>query len=162
MQYEASIREISLLATKIAAPMAIREHCGPKLASLLRYSVIFDQRDNPVFPTQGLMVKTINEYCGLGGNVAYMSNSTHAEVSLPLFAGLVVQICGRLGIIRETKKTTTLPINNLFYCGGPLTLRGFKYGGAGPVVDGAALGAQVCIKMHLSSLKSINDFLTSL
>ncbi|XP_065366963.1 SAM50-like protein CG7639 [Calliphora vicina] len=140
LQYEASVREVSLLMKNV--PMAIREHCGPKLASLLRYSVIFDQRDNPVFPTQGLMIKSINEYCGLGGNVAYVSNNTHAEVSVPLFGGLVAQVCGRVGIIKETKKTTILPINNLYYCGGPLTLRGFKYGGAGPVVEGTPIGAQ--------------------
>ncbi|XP_037827624.1 SAM50-like protein CG7639 [Lucilia sericata] len=140
LQYEASVREVSLLMKNV--PMAIREHCGPKLASLLRYSVIFDQRDNPVFPTQGLMIKSINEYCGLGGNVAYVSNNTHAEVSVPLFGGLVAQVCGRVGIIKETKQTTVLPINNLYYCGGPLTLRGFKYGGAGPVVEGTPIGAQ--------------------
>lgn len=124
-------------------PLAIREQCGPKLASLLRYSVIFDQRDSPVFPKQGLMIKSINEYCGLGGNVAYVSNNTHAEVSMPLFGGLVAQVCGRVGIIKETKQTTVLPINNLYYCGGPLTLRGFKYGGAGPVIEGTPIGAQV-------------------
>ncbi|XP_075169747.1 SAM50-like protein CG7639 [Haematobia irritans] len=140
LQYEASIRELSLLQKNV--PMAIREHCGPKLASLLRYSVIFDQRDNPVFATQGLMIKTINEYCGLGGNVAYISNSTHAEISVPIFGGLVAQFCGRLGVIKETKKTTVLPLSNLFYCGGPLTLRGFEYGGAGPVIDGTPIGAQ--------------------
>lgn len=127
--------------------MAIREHCGPKLASLLRYTVGFDQRDNPVFPSQGLMVKSINEYCGLGGNVAYISNSTHAEVSVSLFGGLVAQLCGRVGVIKETKQTTSLPLNNLFYCGGPLTLRGFHYGGAGPVVEGTPVGAHVSDSM---------------
>lgn len=75
--------------------------------------------------------------------MAYVSNNTHAEVSVPLFAGLVAQVCGRVGIIKETKQTTILPINNLYYCGGPLTLRGFKYGGAGPVVEGTPIGAQV-------------------
>lgn len=124
-------------------PMIVREHCGPRLASLLRYSVIFDQRDNPVFPSQGIMVKSSNEYCGLGGNVAYISNNTHAEVSVPLFSGFVAQLCGRIGIIKETRKTTVLPLSNLFYCGGPLTLRGFEFGGAGPIVDGTPIGAQV-------------------
>lgn len=130
-------------------PFAIREHCGPKLASLVRYSLIYDQRDNPVFPTQGLMLKSVNEYCGLGGNVAYMSSTTHGEVSVPLAAGLVAQVCGRIGVIKETKNTTVLPISSLFYCGGPLTLRGFKYGGAGPVVDGTSIGAQVRVSLIL-------------
>ena len=143
LQYEASIRELSLLSKAVS--FAIREQCGPKLASLLRYSVIYDERDNPVFPSQGLMIKSINEYCGLGGNIAYVSNNTHAEVSVPLFAGMVAQLCARVGIIKETKHTTHLPVNNLFYCGGPLTLRGFKFGGAGPVVEGTPMGASVSL-----------------
>lgn len=132
-------------------PFAIRDHCGPKLASLLRYSVIYDNRDGNVFPTRGFMLKSVNEYCGLGGNIAYTSSTAHGEVNVPLFAGLVAQLCGRVGVIRETKQTTILPINNLFYCGGPLTLRGFKYGCAGPVIDGTSIGAQTfwCTGAHL-------------
>ncbi|XP_054736595.1 SAM50-like protein CG7639 [Anastrepha obliqua] len=147
VQYEASIRELSLLAKQV--PFPIREHCGPKLASLVRYSVIYDQRDNPVFPTQGIMLKSVNEYCGLGGNLAYMSTTTHGEISVPLFAGLVAQVCGRLGLVKETKNTTLLPISSLFYCGGPLTLRGFRFGGAGPVVETTSIGAQTNWSMGL-------------
>uniref|UniRef100_A0A1A9WV47 POTRA domain-containing protein n=1 Tax=Glossina brevipalpis TaxID=37001 RepID=A0A1A9WV47_9MUSC len=140
VQYEASIRELSLLGKIV--PMAIRQQCGPKLASLMRYSLIFDQRDNPVFPTNGIMLKAINEYCGLGGNIAYVSSCVHGEVSLPLFSGIVAQVCGRVGIVKETKKTDYIPLSNLYLCGGPLTLRGFKYGGAGPVVEGTPIGAE--------------------
>lgn len=149
LQYENSIKDLSLLNKTV--PFAIRDHCGPKLTSLLRYSVIYDNRDSNVFPTRGFMLKSVNEYCGLGGNVAYTSSTAHGEVNVPLFAGLVAQFCGRVGAVRETKQTTILPINNLFYCGGPLTLRGFKYGGAGPVIDGTPIGAQTfwCTGAHL-------------
>ncbi|KAL9918459.1 SAM50-like protein CG7639 isoform 1-T4 [Glossina fuscipes fuscipes] len=140
VQYETSIRELSLLGRTV--PMAIRQQCGPKLASLARYSLIFDQRDNPVFPSNGIMLKAINEYCGLGGNIAYISSCVHGEVSVPLFSGIVAQVCGRVGVVKETKKTDYLPLSNLYLCGGPLTLRGFKYGGAGPVVDGTPIGAE--------------------
>jgi len=132
-------------------PFAIRDHCGPKLASLLRYSVLYDNRDSNVFPTRGIYLKSVNEYCGLGGNIAYTSSTAHGEVNVPLFAGLVAQFCGRVGVVKETKNTTQLPINSLFYCGGPLTLRGFKFGGAGPVIDGTPIGAQTfwCTGAHL-------------
>ncbi|KAM8713436.1 hypothetical protein ACLKA7_013708 [Drosophila subpalustris] len=149
LQYENSIRDLGLLNKSV--PFAIREHCGPKLASLLRYSLIYDNRDGSVFPTRGILLKSVNEYCGLGGNIAYTSSTAHGEVNVPLFAGLVAQFCGRVGVMKETKKTTMLPINNMFYCGGPLTLRGFKYGGAGPVIDGTPIGAQTfwCTGAHL-------------
>ncbi|ALC41210.1 CG7639 [Drosophila busckii] len=149
LQYENSIRELGLLNKSV--PFAIRNHCGPKLASLLRYSLIFDNRDASVFPTRGMLLKSVNEYCGLGGNIAYKSSTAHGEVNVPLFAGFVAQFCARVGIMEETKNTTRLPISNLFYCGGPLTLRGFKYGGAGPVEEGTPIGAQTfwCTGAHL-------------
>ncbi|XP_055857569.1 SAM50-like protein CG7639 [Episyrphus balteatus] len=139
-QYESSVREISILGKSV--PFAIREHCGPRLASVLRYIVGYDQRDNPVFPSQGIMVKSTSEYSGLGGNISYMSNNTHAEVSVPVIGGIVAQLCGRIGIVNPTKSSSDLPISNLFYVGGPQTLRGFRFGGAGPRVDGTAIGAQ--------------------
>lgn len=139
-QYETSVREISLLGKNV--PFAIREHCGPRLASVLRHIVTFDQRDNPVFPTQGIMVKSTSEYSGLGGNISYVSNHTHAEVSVPLVGGIVAQLCGRIGVVSPTKSSAELPISNLFYVGGPQTLRGFRFGGAGPLVDGTAIGAE--------------------
>lgn len=124
-------------------PMDIRQQCGPKLASLIRYSLIYDQRDDRVFPTSGTLLKTVNEYCGLMGNVHYTSSCAHAEINLPIFGSIVAQFCGRVGVIRKTSKTRSLPIESMYYCGGPLTLRGFKYGGAGPVVDGTPIGASV-------------------
>ncbi|EDW73896.1 uncharacterized protein Dwil_GK19448, isoform B [Drosophila willistoni] len=150
LQYENSIRELNLLNNK-SAPFGIREHCGPKLASLLRYSVVYDNRDGTVFPTRGILLKSTNEYCGLGGNVAYVSSTVHGEVNVPLIPGIVAQFCGRVGIMKETKNTTQLPISNLFYCGGPLTLRGFKFGGAGPVMEGTPIGAQTfwCTGAHI-------------
>ncbi|EDW47943.1 GM20162 [Drosophila sechellia] len=149
LQYENSIRDVGLLNKSV--PFAIRDHCGPKLASLLRYSVVYDNRDGNVFPTRGIYLKSVNEYCGLGGNVAYTSSTAHGELNVPLFAGLVAQFCARVGVVKETKNTTQLPISSLFYCGGPLTLRGFKFGGAGPVVEGTPIGAQSfwCTGAHL-------------
>ncbi|SPP74044.1 SAM50-like protein CG7639 [Drosophila guanche] len=149
LQYENSIRNVGLLNKSV--PFSIREHCGPKLASLVRYSVVFDNRDANVFATRGILLKSTNEYCGLGGNIAYTSSTAHGEVNVPLFSDFVAQFCGRVGIVKETKQTTLLPIGSLFYCGGPMTLRGFKYGGAGPVVDGTPIGAQTywCTGAHL-------------
>jgi len=149
LQYENAIRDVGLLNKSV--PFAIRDHCGPKLASLLRYSVVYDNRDGNVFPTRGIYLKSVNEYCGLGGNVAYTSSTAHGELNVPLFAGLVAQFCARVGVVKETKNTTQLPISSLFYCGGPLTLRGFKFGGAGPVVESTPIGAQSfwCTGAHL-------------
>jgi len=142
LQYETAIREVSILNR--IAPFAIREHCGPQLASLLRYVLMYDKRDNPIFPTKGIMCKSINEYSGLGGNVHYLSHTTHAEFNQRLPFGLVAQVGARFGILKDIEKRR-LPISNLFYCGGPLTLRGFEYGGAGPFEEGTPIGAKVSL-----------------
>lgn len=143
------------------APITIRRHCGPKMATLLRYSLIYDQRDDRVFPTNGILLKTVNEYCGLFGNVHYTSSSVHGEFNLPILGGIVAQVCGRVGIIRKTSKTRSLPLESLYYCGGPLTLRGFKYGGAGPVVEGTPIGANVSVLHFLDEKMSFSLFTLS-
>lgn len=124
-------------------PFTIRQHCGPKLASLLRYSVTYDERDNPVFPSQGILIKANTEYSGFGGNISYLMYNGHAELNVPLFSGIVAQTCLRGGVIKPTRSVFDLPISNLFYCGGPQTLRGFEFGGAGPKTEGTPIGANV-------------------
>jgi outer membrane protein insertion porin family len=72
-----------------------------------------------------------------------LKNEAHAEINIPLFAGLSVQMCGRLGLILNNKKQEALAINHLFFPGGPLSLRGFKYAGAGPHEEGVPMGVNV-------------------
>lgn len=143
IQLETALRDFSLLTKN--APMGIRMHCGPRLSSLIRYSVIYDQRDDRVFPTTGILLRTVNEFCGLMGNVHYTSSSGHAEFNLPIYGGIVAQLSGRVGVVRKTSKTRSIPLENLYYCGGPQTLRGFKYGGAGPKIENTPIGASVSI-----------------
>lgn len=140
LQYEWAIREISTIDKQ--TPLFVREHCGPRLASVLRYIVSYDQRDSMVLPSQGVFFQMTNEMSGFGGNVAYVKNTTHGEINIPLFAGISVQLTGRVGILQTEKKSQNVPISNLFVLGGPLNIRGFKPGGVGQHVEGAALGAQ--------------------
>lgn len=140
LQYEVSIREIAATAKQI--PFLIRKHSGPRMASVFRYIVQTDHRDSSVFPTRGLFLKTTNEISGLaGGDISYVSNHSHAEVNVPLFAGVSAQFCSRVGVINSGKMSPNVPISNLFTLGGPQSLRGFVMAGAGEHVDGVATGA---------------------
>ncbi|CAD7094023.1 unnamed protein product [Hermetia illucens] len=140
LQYEMAFREVSTLGKQ--SPFFVREHCGPRMASLLRYVVSHDQRDSNVFPTRGFYVKLTNEYSGLGGNISYMMTNIHTEISATLFAGISAQLTSRVGYLQSVNKNNPEPpIGSLYTLGGPLTLRGFKFGGVGPHTDGYAMGA---------------------
>lgn len=56
------MKEIFPLDKKI--PFFIREHCGPRLASVFRHIASYDDRDSSVYPTKGIYVKTTNELVG--------------------------------------------------------------------------------------------------
>lgn len=140
LQYELSVKEISATAKQV--PFFVRKHCGPRMASVFRYICSIDHRDSAVYPTTGAFFRSTNEIGGLtGGDVSYVSTNLHAEVNVPLFAGLSMQFCSRLGIAKSGKLSSKIPLSNLFILGGPQTLRGFIMAGAGEHVDGAATGA---------------------
>lgn len=140
-QYEASIREISALAKQV--PFFVRKQCGPRMATIFRYILAIDQRDSSVFPSRGAFFRSTNEVGGLyGGDISYLSNNTHVELNVPLFAGISTQFCTRVGIITAGKMSPSIPISNLFILGGPQTIRGFLMGGAGQHQDNTVTGAQ--------------------
>lgn len=135
------MKEIHTLGNK-GIPFFVREQSGPRLASACRYICSWDRRDNAIFPTQGVFIKTTNEISGIGGNVNYLMNNSHFEVNVPLFAGISTQFCARVGIM-QSEQLSAVPISNLFILGGPLTIRGFKTAGVGPNIEGCATGLNV-------------------
>lgn len=139
LQYEYAIRDIGSVAKQV--PFYIREHCGPRLASVLRHICTYDQRDSSVMPSRGIFFSMINEMSGFGGNIDYVKNTTHGEINIPLFGGLSAQWTGRVGILQADKLSPAVPLSSYFILGGPLTVRGFHMAGVGPHVDGVANGA---------------------
>lgn len=138
IQYECAMREISALAKRV--PMYVREECGPRMVSLVRHICAIDRRDSAVLPTDGFYAKLTTELCGFGGNIAFKKVNTHAEYNWPLFGGVSMQLCGRIGLIEVDKRAPGVPISSRFVIGGPFTVRGFQTGGAGTQIEGAALG----------------------
>lgn len=139
LQYSLEVRELAGSGKQL--PFKVREHFGPRQASVLRHICSHDQRDNRIFPSSGVFVQMTNEMSGPVGNIKYVKNTTHAEVNVPLFAGLSAQICARVGILQTDKLDEPVPLSSLFILGGPLTIRGFQMAGVGDHEEGAALGA---------------------
>lgn len=141
LQYEVGMKEI--FALDKLTPFFVRENCGPKLASILRYIGIFEGRDSNVFPSNGVFIKTTNELMGSSlAQFGVMKSDVHCELNVPLFAGISLQMCGRVGFLLNDKRKEAIPINQLFFPGGPQTLRGFEIAGACPYREGVAAGCQ--------------------
>lgn len=140
VQLETSIREIGLTGRQV--PLFLRKNCGPRMATILRHTCTIDERDSTIFPSSGVFVRSTHELAGLaGGNVGYTSLNSHAELNVPLFAGISAQFCARIGLLRPAKYSPPVPISSLFTLGGPQSLRGYVMAGAGEHVDGVATGA---------------------
>nr|XP_029718947.1 SAM50-like protein CG7639 [Aedes albopictus] len=141
LQYEVGMKEIFALDKQ--TPFFVRENCGPKLASIIRYIGVYEGRDSNVFPTNGIFVKTTNELMGSTlKQFGMVKSDVHCEINMPLFAGISLQLCGRFGMLLNDKRKETIPINQLFFPGGPQSLRGFEIAGACPYRDGVAAGCQ--------------------
>jgi len=143
LQYELGVKEIYF--SNKQTPFFIRQQCGPRLASVFRHIACYDTRDDSVFPTQGVLARTTSEIIGDRlSQYGVAKSESHVEMNVPLFAGMSLQLCGRLGKIMENPKVMgPLPIDSLFFLGGPQSLRGFDGSGATTVQDGVPRGTRV-------------------
>uniref|UniRef100_A0A336K839 CSON004724 protein n=1 Tax=Culicoides sonorensis TaxID=179676 RepID=A0A336K839_CULSO len=143
LRYELYVRDT--IAMFKHTPFFVREYCGPKLANVLSYNVVYDQRDSHVFPTEGIRVSTSHHLINSSfKKLGYLKNDLHAELNCPLFAGMSVQLSGRVGkIVPLGDAMEPIAISDKFFLGGPQTLRGFVVGGAGEQKEGAATGADI-------------------
>lgn len=142
-QYDCGYKEI--LSLNKSTPFFIREQCGPRLVPTFRHIMAFDSRDNSVFPTQGVYFRTTTELIGdTLTKYGTLKSDSHVELNVPLFAGASLSFCGRVGKIYEDRRIMKpTPIDNLFFLGGPQSLRGFELGGATPIKDGVPQGSKV-------------------
>lgn len=74
------------------------------------------------------------EYAGgpLGGDPEFIKSAADSSWFFPVFWDTVFMIRGRIGYAGSLIDKP-LPVGERFFVGGPLTVRGFKYGTAGPM-----------------------------
>ena len=79
------------------------------------------------------------ELAGLGGDSQFVKWSTEHQVNVPLPMKSIVQWCFSAGAIWPLLQGRNQPIriNDRFFLGGPLNVRGFDYHGAGPHSEGS-------------------------
>lgn len=70
----------------------MRECAGQTSKSSLSYSYVVDTRDDRIAAMRGCYAKIFNEFAGLGGDASFYKNEMEAQISRPIFAGLVCSI----------------------------------------------------------------------
>jgi outer membrane protein insertion porin family len=130
----------SSLVTNITltAPFTIQRQLdsyGDRITtSALTWSLARDSRDFYLDPKTGSKNSVYVEYAGgpLGGDPNFVKTLGDSAWYFPLFWDTVFMARGRYGFV-ETLIDKPVPVGERFYVGGPTTVRGFRYGTAGPV-----------------------------
>ncbi len=100
----------------------------------LTWSVSRDSRDYYLDPKTGSRNSLYVEYAGgpLGGDPNFVKTAVDSAWYFPAFWDTVFMLRGRVGYV-ESLIDKPVPLGERFFVGGPTTLRGFRYGTAGPV-----------------------------
>lgn len=121
----------------------VREQAGHSLKSSIKHQFTRDERDSSILPSRGSLIKMEQEFAGLGGNVEFFRHDMELQFNKKLILDSVIQLSLAGGIMKNPNPSTEIRINDRFFLGGPLTLRGFNTKGVGPHSEGNALGGDV-------------------
>lgn len=139
VRWEGVWRELGALSSSTA--FSVREQSGHSIKSSLKHTWTRDQRDDHVIPNNGYLVRVTQELAGLGGDVNHIKYEKELQVSKMVFLDTVFQLSLAGGMMKSIRPEEKILINDRFFLGGPLTLRGFNIKGVGPHENGNALGA---------------------
>jgi outer membrane protein insertion porin family len=104
------------------------------ITNALSWSLARDSRDFFLDPKTGSRNSVFVEYAGgpLGGDPNFLKTIGDSAWYFPVFWDTVIMFRGRYGYV-ESLIDKPVPLGERFYVGGPSTLRGFRYGSAGPM-----------------------------
>ncbi|XP_019869907.1 sorting and assembly machinery component 50 homolog [Aethina tumida] len=139
IQWEADIRDMNCLSRSTA--FEVREQTGLSLKSALKHILSLDLRDDFIFPSSGSLFQVTSEFAGVGGDVGFIKNDLFLQTNVSILEDFVVQGTLTGGIVNATSPDMKIGMSDLFYLGGPLSVRGFQTRGLGPHSDGNAVGS---------------------
>lgn len=120
-----------------ASPV-IQQEAGTRQSRKLLFGIQRDTRDNYLMPTKGAL--TTLDYSVavpvLGGNERFnkivLSHQQFIKDSI-FDTGLILALRGTVGFVEPYGSNKTVPLDERFFVGGDFTIRGYKYGYAGPL-----------------------------
>ena len=105
----------------------IRKQLGHSLKSSIRHTVVIDKTDSPILPKEGPNFKLTEELAGFGGNVRFIKEIFESHYHSTFLNKFTLGIGCQTGILVPIGGTGgKLLVNDKFFIGGPLTLRGFE------------------------------------
>ncbi len=119
-----------------ASPL-IKEEAGTRQSRKLIFGLTRDTRDNYLFPSKGALTDLSYSVAVpvLGGNEKFNKITfSHQQFFKDrwLDTGLILSLKGVFGIV-EPYDGARVPLDERFFVGGDFTIRGYKYGYAGPL-----------------------------
>jgi len=136
--WEGMWREVTGLSKN--ASFAIREQAGHSLKSAVKHTVIVDKRDDMALATEGCFIRLSQELAGLGGDVRFFKNNLEYQHSVEILKDVILSWTFQGGNLQPLFGTPSR-INDRFFLGGPLSVRGFNIKGIGPRSENDSLGA---------------------
>ncbi|CAK5272859.1 unnamed protein product [Mycena citricolor] len=149
--YEGVVRNIGNL--KSSASLSMREAAGQTIKSSVSHTFTLDSRNDRIMPTDGMYLKTLHEFAGLGGDASFAKSETHAQISRPVLPGVSVSFAARSGILWGLGKPTYF--SDRFELGGPTSIRSFKPNAMGPRDAGDWLGGDTYWSTGISLISHI-------
>ncbi|CAH0549617.1 unnamed protein product [Brassicogethes aeneus] len=139
LQWSGDVRDFNCLSRSTS--FDVREQSGLSLKSALRHILSMDLRDDLIFPTQGSLFELTSEFAGLGGDVGFIKNKFTFQSNYSVMEDIVFQGSLTGGVMTPTSPDMKISMADMFYLGGPLSVRGFQLRGVGPHSEGNALGS---------------------
>lgn len=115
---------------------SIRNAAGHSLKSSISASIAGDTRDDPLLPTGGTSYRLFGELAGLlESRTRFAKIEGDYSWATYLGNGFSLAASARAGVLAAMGGSR---VNDRFFLGGPLTVRGFRHHGLGPK-DGGEL-----------------------
>jgi outer membrane protein insertion porin family len=128
------LRQVTSL-TQTASPSVIAS-AGETIKTALSHTFSRDRRDDSLLPTQGYLVKSTQEYAGLGaGDVRFLKATAETQFIKTFFKlwPRTHFIGGaRCGVMWSLEKNARTRLTDRYFLGGPTDVRGFREFGIGP------------------------------
>jgi outer membrane protein insertion porin family len=130
------IQKVNYSSISPDASIYVKEAAKFSSATILRFNVVRDTRNSYIFPTEGSFAGIYNRIGGvLGGDEKFYKTTLKCGIYLPdklFYSGAVLSLRASTGFV-DAYGGKTVPIDERFFVGGDFTIRGYKYGYAGPL-----------------------------
>ncbi|HET9954752.1 MAG TPA: outer membrane protein assembly factor BamA [Polyangiaceae bacterium] len=122
-------------ATSVFARLPLANLFNDGFTSSIRPGLVYDTRDNRLFPTSGIYLSASTEFAtsALGSDNLFLRHRLLGRFYYPLGGGFVLKLNSEAGHV-TSPSSDGVPIFARFFLGGIFDVRGFRYRTLGPRV----------------------------